>query len=83
MLAAPWRGRARGQRLITGMAPERAEDLRTMLAQAAARRLRGLVDSRFPLQQAAQAHARAETAGRLGSVVLVMDEGGHGPAAGA
>ena len=63
---------ARGIRVLTGVAPERAEDLRLLVALAAEGAFRPLIERTFALQDADAAHAHVATGRKRGNVVLVM-----------
>lgn len=67
MIGGTW---ARGIRVITGVAPERAGDLRLLAAMAEAGTFRPHVSARFPLDRAAEAHALVESGRKIGSIVL-------------
>ncbi|MEZ5339203.1 MAG: NAD(P)-dependent alcohol dehydrogenase [bacterium] len=69
--------RSRGQRakiLFAGMreAKLRAKDLRYICDLAARGELRPVIDSRYPLEQVAAAHARVDSGHKRGSVLLDM-----------
>lgn len=62
----------RSQKALSGVVPERADDL-TLLADLAVRgHYRPVIDSVFALSDIALAHRRAETPGRFGSVVVTL-----------
>ena len=63
---------ARGIRVITGVAPERAEDLATLAALAQAGTFRPHVSARFALAQIAAAHALVDSGHKIGNVVVEM-----------
>ncbi|MFC3522775.1 NAD(P)-dependent alcohol dehydrogenase [Streptomonospora nanhaiensis] len=65
-------GRHRAAVAFTGLRPAeaRAADLAHLLALAAAGDMRPVIDSRYPLQQAVQAHRRVDTGHKTGVVVL-------------
>ncbi|WP_424969750.1 NAD(P)-dependent alcohol dehydrogenase [Dinoroseobacter sp. S76] len=54
--------------------PDRAEDLTRLAALVAAGKLRPVIDTRFPLDEARAAHAKVETRHRQGSIILTMPE---------
>jgi NADPH:quinone reductase-like Zn-dependent oxidoreductase len=70
MLRAQWVNRQSQHRLVAGPAAERVEDLRTLVAMATDGTFTPLVDSTFPFDQIAAAHARVETGRKCGSVVV-------------
>jgi NADPH:quinone reductase-like Zn-dependent oxidoreductase len=65
---------ARGpMRPVSLLAGEKRADLDALAGLHAQGRYRPLIDSTFPLSQAAAAHARVESHRKTGNVVLVMD----------
>lgn len=62
-----------GRKASGGYAPERAEDLRFLAGLAAQGRFKPYVDRRFPLDQAAGAHAYFESGEKKGNVVITVD----------
>lgn len=72
LLAAPLQGRLSGHRVIAGVASERPEDVRHLVALAEAGRYRAVIDSTFPFERIAEAHARVDTGHKHGSVVVVL-----------
>lgn len=70
MLRAPWVNRTTQRRMVVGPAPERVEDLRTLVAMAADGRFTPLIDSSFAFDEIASAHARVETGRKRGSVLV-------------
>ena len=71
-IAASWQGRRAGHRVIAGVAGERAEDMREILARAATGEWRAIIDEALPLDCIAEAHARVDGGHKRGSVVVVM-----------
>ncbi len=69
-LAAPFVARRAQRRILVGTAPERPEALEALLALAAAGHLRPPIDRIYPLDQITEAHARAESPGKLGCVLV-------------
>lgn len=67
------RGRG-GKRQVSGPAGERIEDVELLVQLAEQGAYRALVDSVFPFDAIAQAHARAETGRKRGSVVVRLGE---------
>ncbi len=63
---------AHGVKVVTGVAPEKPGDLQMLAALAAAGTLTPVVSATFPLAQAAQAHAIADSGRKVGNVVLTM-----------
>lgn len=66
------RGRG-GKRQITGMAPERTEDVAHLAGLAARGVFTPLIDRTYPLSEIAAAHAYVETGRKRGSVVILME----------
>ncbi|MFN3936965.1 MAG: zinc-binding alcohol dehydrogenase family protein [Gemmobacter sp.] len=56
---------------LAGPAPDSRDSLRSVLDLAEAGRLRPVIDRTYPLVHASSAHRRAETPGRMGSVILL------------
>lgn len=73
LLCAPMQSR-HGLKVAAGPAPERAEDIATLVALCEAGVYKPVIDSRFPLARIAEAHARVDTGRKVGSVVVVMDD---------
>jgi NADPH:quinone reductase-like Zn-dependent oxidoreductase len=63
---------ARGVKVLTGPAPERAEDLRTLAKLAAEGVFSPVISATFPLSEAARAHAIADSGRKVGNVVLTV-----------
>lgn len=62
----------RRQKAHAGVTPERSSDLALLAELAASGHYRPAIDSVFPFADVAEAHARAETRGRFGGVVLQL-----------
>ncbi|WP_417413393.1 NAD(P)-dependent alcohol dehydrogenase [Hoeflea sp.] len=75
MLAALFARKTGGRKAIPGYAPERAEDLRFLANLAESGQFRPYIDRRFPLDQAAQAHAWFKDPARKGNVVITVESG--------
>jgi NADPH:quinone reductase-like Zn-dependent oxidoreductase len=71
MLAGLRRG-PQGQRQLSGPAPERLADVAWLADLAAQGCYRPVIDSCYPLEQIARAHARVETGHKRGNVVVTM-----------
>ncbi len=67
--------KASGLKVIAGYVPVRPADLRTIAEMAANGDLRPVIDRVYPLEDAAEAHARVDTGRKRGSVVLVVGSG--------
>ncbi len=63
----------RTPRPVSVVAGEHRSDLEQLAALHAAGRYTPLIDSTYPLDQAAAAHARVETHRKRGNVILTMD----------
>jgi NADPH:quinone reductase-like Zn-dependent oxidoreductase len=73
MLSALLARKTGGRKAIPGYAPERAEDLRFLADLAERGQFTPYIDRRFPLDQAAQAHAWFEDPARKGNVVITVN----------
>ena len=73
MLRAPWVGLTTNHRIVAGPAAERVDDLRTIVAMAAAGRFTPLIDRCLPLDEIVAAHARVESGRKRGSVVVTAN----------
>jgi NADPH:quinone reductase-like Zn-dependent oxidoreductase len=72
MLRAPWVNRTSQHRVIAGPTAERTDDLQTLVDMAVDGRLTPLIDSRFPFEEIAAAHARVDTGRKRGSIVIAF-----------
>lgn len=72
MVAGPFRSLVSGRKIISGTAPERAEDLAHLATLVQSGALRPVIDSRYPLDRIEQAHARVDTGRKVGSVVVTV-----------
>lgn len=75
LLAAPLQGRLSGHRVIGGVSTERLEDMRHLADLATQGRYRPVIDSTFPFERIAEAHARVDSRRKRGSVVIEMSAG--------
>jgi NADPH:quinone reductase-like Zn-dependent oxidoreductase len=74
LLKAPFQSMTSGRKVAGGPAPERTEDLALLAKLAETRVVRPVVDSTYPFARIVDAHARADTNRKNGSVVVSMDE---------
>jgi NADPH:quinone reductase-like Zn-dependent oxidoreductase len=72
LLMAPLHSRSSGLKVAGGAAPERAEDLAALVILCETAAFKPLIDSRFPLERIAEAHARADSQRKVGSVVVTI-----------
>ncbi len=73
-LAAPFQGRFSGHRVIAGVAKERPEDVRAIVALVREGAYRAVVEDTLPLSRIAEAHARVDAGHKRGSIVVTMEE---------
>ena len=71
LLAMVRTSRSRGRRAVCALAPGCLEDLLTVQELAEKGAVRGLIDKRFPIEQAAEAHRYVETGQRRGTVAIL------------
>lgn len=69
------RTRFADRRLLVGVAPEREDNLRELMRLAETGALRAVIDSVFPFEDIAHAHARVDSQRKRGSVVLQFSAG--------
>lgn len=74
LLRAPFQSMMSGRKVAGGTAPERAEDLALLAKLAETGAVRPVIDSTYPFTRIADAHARAETGHKTGSVVVTQAE---------
>ena len=72
MLRAPIQSRTTGRRVIGGGAPERVDDMQELVDLAASGRFRAVIDSTYPFERIVDAHRRADSGRKRGSVVVVV-----------
>ena len=69
-----WTGLAGGKKVIAGMAIDRVDNLVFLKKLLEAGTLKPVIDRRYPLEQAAEAHCYADTGHKRGSVVITLTE---------
>lgn len=76
LLKAPLQSKASGLKVAGGTAPERAQDLAALKVLCEAGAFKPVIDSRFPLDRIAEAHRRADSQRKVGSIVVTMPSAG-------
>jgi len=70
LLSAPFQGRRAGHRVIGGVSTERREDMRFLAELVERGQYRPVIDSSFPFERIADAHARVDSHHKRGSVIV-------------
>jgi NADPH:quinone reductase-like Zn-dependent oxidoreductase len=71
-LAAPFQGRLSGHRVLAPVSSGNVEDMRTLAEMSRTGALRPVIDSRYPFEHIARAHARVDSHRKRGSVVVTL-----------
>lgn len=70
LLRAPLQSWASGLKVAGGTAPERAQDIEALKILCEMGAFKPVIDSRFPLDRIAEAHARSDSQRKVGSIVV-------------
>lgn len=79
MLRALWTSMTSGKRVMFAFAGSKPENLVALRDLVEAGAIRAVIDKRYPLERAAEAHAYVDTGARKGTVVLTVGQAASGP----
>ncbi len=77
MLRCVWTTRFTGKTARVALARETREELLTLKEMIEAEKIDSIVDTVYPMQQAAEAHRRVETEQRVGAIVIAIADAGE------
>jgi len=72
MIRGPWTSMTSSKKVIFGATDQNTENLIYLRGLIGAGELKSVIDRRYPLEQAAEAHRYVETGQKIGNVVLTM-----------